>query len=94
MRAAVRLNLAISQLPETVAAHDYDLQEPPNASASWVEELCGRAGLLKDRLEQVSDLDRATNMQAILYPLKRCHSRALASHDFFPDKCNNSSFEG
>lgn len=64
MRAAVRLNLAISQLPEVVAAHDYDLQEPRESSASWVEELCGHAGLLKDRLDQVAGLDHATNTQA------------------------------
>jgi hypothetical protein len=64
MRAAVRLNLAISHLPEVVAAHDYDLQEPPDSSASWVEEMSGHASLLKDRLDQVSGLDQTTNTQA------------------------------
>ena len=88
MRSAVRLNLAISQLPEALAAHDYDLQEPPDASASWVDELCGRANLLKDRLEQVSDLDQATNMQASLSPLKPRSSLPLASQGFFLGEWN------
>ena len=63
MRAGARLNLAIGQLPETVACHDYDLSKPPEASAAWVEELCAHATLLKERLDQLPGLEHAIAAQ-------------------------------
>ena len=63
MRAGARLNLAIGQLPDTIAGCNYDLSEPPEASAAWVEELCAHATLLKEKLDQIPGLEQALAAQ-------------------------------
>lgn len=64
MRSGARLILSITQLPDSIAAHDYNLEEPPEASASWVEDLTAAAGILKECLEQVLGLEPAMKSQA------------------------------
>ena len=63
MRAGARVNLAIFELPESIAAHEYKLAEPPEASASWVEDLSTAAAALKDRLELVPELTSTLKAQ-------------------------------
>lgn len=63
LRRGACLNLDLNSLPEDIAAHDYNLFEPPDSSASWVEALIFQAGEFKAKLERIPSLEASFSMQ-------------------------------
>lgn len=77
MRAGAKRSLSLEKLPEIIASHSYDLKEPPNGSASWVEELSESAARLKDQLTGISSLNQTMRSQVSSY--LRAHPAAIDS---------------
>ena len=69
VRAGVKRSLAIAHLPESITSHCYELDEPSDGSADWVEEVCSRAACLKEQLAQQGDLQQSIKTQAMLLRL-------------------------
>ena len=56
LRTAVRLNMTLAGVAESIASTDYALTVPAEAPGEWVEAVCEAARLLWERLSSVPSL--------------------------------------
>ena len=101
LKVGANTHLMISHLPDTIAKHDYELSQPPDGSASWVEDLIGHATLLKQGLDDIHGSEEGMRIQVILgqiygRTLIICYTIGRASPDwgilvpeFSAKKCTN-----
>ena len=59
MRAAARLNLPITWIPERLGEQNFDLEEPPTRAAAWVGVLLNHLRVFRQRLQTAGSLSSA-----------------------------------
>lgn len=52
----MKRSLGLAELPDSISGHSYDMGEPPDGAAQWVEEVSDCAAGLKQQLSSQLEL--------------------------------------